>query len=78
MTEDSGATASQSPVVETLFDSEASYEYGIFYEKAPDMPHRSGMTEAEARKWISEWIEMDAKADAVSLIRRPVGKWERA
>lgn len=68
---------SRSEGIETLFEAPGEYEYGIVYESAQDEPHRSGMTQDGARKWLEEWVDTGANASAVSLIRRWKEPWER-
>jgi hypothetical protein len=53
------------------------FEYGVVLDVVPDLPHRAGMTAAEAEKWIAEWVEMGGRPEAVSIIRRRLGNWER-
>jgi hypothetical protein len=57
--------------------SARGFEYGVLYVGYPDEPHRSNMTEDEARTWVAEWIESGAEPTAVVVIRRPLGVWER-
>jgi hypothetical protein len=52
-----------------------SYEYGIVYLRAPNEPHRAGMTKSEADKWIAEWRQ-DGGRDVFRVIRRWLGPWE--
>jgi hypothetical protein len=52
-----------------------SYEYGIVYVRAPNEPHRAGMTKSEADKWIAEWRQ-DGGRDIFRVIRRWLGPWE--
>lgn len=55
------------------------YEFGIAFvrETGPITAHRTGMTEAEAVRWIDEWIEDGGRHDVFTMIKRPVGDWER-
>lgn len=54
------------------------YEYGIAMDGAVDDPHRTGMSEAVARKWIAELVEDGGPSDLFTIIRRPIGNWEKA
>jgi hypothetical protein len=54
------------------------YEYGVALLDDLSDPHRTGMTEAEAREWVaSAEGESQMKPGAFKVIRRPVGEWER-
>ena len=61
----------------TLFERD-EYEWGVVFVRAPDAPHRAGMTEDEARKWVEEWEDTGLEPDAVAVIRRRCAPWERA
>ncbi len=61
----------------SLFEFPPRFEYGIAFERALDAPHRVNMTAVEAEEWVAEWVEMGGKPEAVSIIRRPIGQWER-
>lgn len=56
--------------------TEMEYEYGIALSGETFDPHRSGMTEAEAEKWMVEWVQMSGRRAPFNIIRRPVGEWE--
>lgn len=52
------------------------YEWGVVRSSREDELHRGPMTEAEARKWIEECIEMGFKPDMFRLVKRPIVLWE--
>lgn len=58
------------------YHSDGEYEYGIVYTRYPDSPHRQHLTEAEAKEWIAETVEMGVAAGVFSIIRRPIGDWK--
>ncbi len=65
-----------------IFDG---YEYGIVHRSTVSWGdfddndlHRSGMYGAEAKRWITEWIEDGGDPEAWLIVRRWVGNWEFA
>ena len=54
----------------------AAYEYGVWHVSDPSEPHRSCMTEEDARKWVAELEEDDYPAGGFVVVRREVGPWE--
>ena len=61
----------------TLVDNDhQDYEYGILHDRVRDEPHRVGMTEIEAERWIRDWLDDGGKGGVFKIIRRPVGLWE--
>lgn len=60
------------------------YEYGIGRTDTPlddenVNPHRRGMTEEEATKWVREWEEEifpNARPGIFKVIKRLIGEWE--
>ncbi len=53
------------------------FEYGIARPGEIDDPHRDSMTAEEAETWLAEWVEMGGNPDTFTIVRRPVGEWER-
>lgn len=54
-----------------------NYEYAIALNGGDySEPHRSGMTQEEAEKWMAEWMQMSGRRLPFEIIRRPVGEWE--
>ena len=52
------------------------FEYGVAFRGNLHDVHRDGMNEEEAREWIADWVDLSGAPDAMTLIRRPVGRWE--
>lgn len=53
-----------------------STEWGVMLEHDQREPHRSGMTELEARSWIREFEEDGGRVGAFYAIKREIGEWE--
>lgn len=48
---------------------ESTFEYGIGHRHIKT-PHRTGMTERQARTWLAEWLRDGGKPDVFYVIRR--------
>lgn len=53
----------------------AAWEYGIAVGESNEL-HRSNMTEDEAVKWMSEWVQMSGRRTPFRIVRREVGEWK--
>lgn len=57
--------------------SSPEYDYGIWHNRE-DYLHRGPMTASEARIWIDDWLDDGGRSGIWSIVRRPVGEWEKA
>lgn len=64
-------------MTETTGAATPEYEWGVALRRIHG-PHRTGMTEQDARDWVAEAEEDGAAPGAFYVIRRPIGEWEEA
>lgn len=53
------------------------FEWGIAHrDDVPPNWRRVGMTEAQARGWLADWLADGGRLGVHFVVRRPLGEWE--